>query len=253
MTWAELGGRSRNDAIRAWAIAKKDVRIYYLKPPVIIFGTLMPVFLFLAFMVRRNMDAAALIPGLMAMTVFFGSSTVTSATIPWEKGQGTYDRLLVAPVSLLGVMAGKAMAGLLFGLLVSLVPLVIGMAAFGMAVRAAWLLPVGLFVSACTFASLGVLMASAPGRTVGDIMMLGNLVRLPLIFVSGIFIPLQDLPGWARGVAFASPLTYANNLMRASISGDAYLAAPAAVAALLGFWAVFLLAGAKLHAIGKKA
>jgi len=67
MTWAELGGRTRNDAIRAWAIAKKDVRIYYLKPPVIIFGTLMPVFLFLAFMVRRNMDAAALIPGLMAM------------------------------------------------------------------------------------------------------------------------------------------------------------------------------------------
>ena len=35
---------------RAWAIAKKDIRIYYLKGPVLIFGVFMPVFLFLAFL-----------------------------------------------------------------------------------------------------------------------------------------------------------------------------------------------------------
>jgi len=252
MTWRDAPRRARNDTARAWAIAKKDIRIYYLKPPVVIFGALMPVFMFLAFMVRRNMDAAALIPGLMAMTVFFGSSTVTSATIPWEKGQGTYDRLLVAPLSLYAVMAGKALAGLVFGLLVSLVPLVIGIAAFGMDVRQVWLLPVALLVSACTFASLGVLLASAPSRTVGDIMMLGNLIRLPLIFASGIFIPLEDLPAWARGIAFASPLTYSNSLMHQSVGGDSFLATPVCLAALLGFWAIFLLVGAKLQALGKR-
>lgn len=252
MTWRELPRRGRNDLLRAWAIARKDIRIYYLKPPVIIFGTLMPVFLFLAFMVRRNMDAAALIPGLMAMTAFFASSTVTSATIPWEKGQGTYDRLLVAPLSLLAVIIGKAIAGLVFGLLVSLVPLIIGTVAFDMEIRHAWLLPGALLVSVCTFASLGVLLASAPSRTVGDVMMLGNVIRLPLIFVSGIFIPLQDLPSWARGIAFASPLTYCNSLMHESISSDSYLPAPVAFAALLGFWGAFLLAGVRLHAIGKR-
>ena len=252
MTWRDAPRRTRNDTARAWAIAKKDIRIYYLKPPVVIFGALMPVFMFLAFMVRRNMDAAALIPGLMAMTVFFGSSTVTSATIPWEKGQGTYDRLLVAPLSLYAVMAGKALAGLVFGLLVSLVPLVIGIAAFGMDVRQAWLLPVALLVSACTFASLGVLLASVPSRTVGDIMMLGNLIRLPLIFVSGIFIPLEDLPAWARGIAHLSPLTYSNSLMHQSVAGDSFLPIPVCLAALLAFWAAFLLAGVKLQALGKR-
>jgi len=252
MTWREQTGRGRNDLFRAWAIARKDIRIYYLKPPVIIFGTLMPLFMFLAFMVRRNMDAAALIPGLMAMTAFFASSTVTSATIPWEKGQGTYNRLLVAPLSLFAVIMGKAMAGLLFGLLVSLVPLIIGIAVFGMEVRHPWLLPGALLVSVCSFASLGVLLASAPSRNVGDVMMLGNVIRLPLVFVSGIFIPLQDLPSWARGIAFASPLTYCNNLMHGSISGDSYLPAPVAFVALLGFWAAFLLAGVKLHEIGKR-
>ena len=253
MTWRDAPRRTRNDTARAWAIAKKDIRIYYVKPPVIIFGALMPVFLFLAFMVRRNLDAGALIPGLMAMTVFFGSSTVTSATIPWEKGQGTYDRLLVAPVSLFAVMVGKAMAGVVFGLFVSLVPLVIGVAAFGMDVRQAWLLPVALLVSACTFASLGVLLASAPSRTVGDIMMLGNLIRFPLIFVSGLFIPLEDLPAWARGIAYLSPLTYSNSLMHESVGGDSSLSTPVCLAALMVFWTAFLLGGAKLQALGRRA
>ena len=253
MRWREFLRRARNDTVRAWAIAKKDVRIYYFKPPVIIFGTLMPVFLFLAFMVRRNLDADALIPGLMAMTVFFGSSTVTSATIPWERAQGTYDRLLVAPVSFLAVMLGKALAGLLFGVLVSMVPFLIGILAFGMELRHPWLFPITLLVSACTFASLGVLLSSVPSRTVGDVMMLGNVIRLPLIFVSGIFIPLQDLPQWARGIAFASPLTYCNSLMHQSVSADAYVAIPLSLVALLVFWVAFLSIGAKLQALGRRA
>lgn len=252
MNSVQLAQRFGNDLLRAWAIAKKDIRIYYLKPPVVVFGTLMPVFLFLAFMVRRNLDAAALIPGLMAMTVFFGSSTVTSATIPWEKMQQTYDRLLVAPISVTAIMLGKAMAGLVFGMLVSIVPLLIGILAFGMDVRQAWLLPVALLLPACVFASLGMLLASMPGRTVGDYMMLGNLIRFPLIFVSGIFIPLQDLLAWGRAVAFLSPLTYANNLMQQTVTAGSYLATPVNVAVLLAFWMVFLLGGTRLHALSRR-
>ena len=252
MKWRELPKRSRNDTARAWAIAKKDMRIYYFKPPVVIFGTLMPVFLFLAFMVKRDLEASALIPGLMAMTVFFGSSTVTSATIPWERMQQTYDRLLVAPVSLYAILLGKAIAGLAFGILVSLVPLLIGISAFGMAIRQVWLLPLALILSACTFASLGVLLASGPGRTVGDTMMLGNLIRLPLIFVSGIFIPLRDLPVWGRAIAFLSPLTYSNSLMNQSIAGSSYLATPLNLGMLLVLWTAFVLAGMKLHALSTK-
>lgn len=252
MRWRDLPRRVCNDAAKAWAIARKDMRIYYFKPPVLIFGTLMPVFLFLAFMVRRNLEASALIPGLMAMTVFFGSSTVTSATIPWERGQQTYDRLLVAPVSIYGILLGKALAGLAFGVLVSLVPFLIGVLAFGMPVRQAWLLPVALIVSAATFASLGVLLASSPGRTVGDYMMLGNLIRFPLIFVSGIFIPLQDLPAWGRVIAFLSPLTYTNNLMNQSVAGTSYLSTALNIVVLLLFWLAFILGGMKLHVLSKR-
>ena len=253
MEWRDLPRRGRNDMARAWAITKKDMRIYYFKPPVVIFGILMPVFLFLAFMVGRNLDAADLIPGLMAMTVFFASSTVTSAAIPMERMQQTYDRLLMAPVSLFAVLWGKAMAGILFGVLVSMVPLLIGVLAFEMPVGQLWLLVLTLLISAGTFSSLGVLLASVPHQTVGNIMMLGNTLRLPLIFVSGIFIPLQELPSWGRAIAFLSPLTYCNDLLDQSIAGVSYLLTPLNLVMLVAFWAAFLLVGTKVHGLSKKA
>ncbi|MDO9326096.1 MAG: ABC transporter permease, partial [Methanoregula sp.] len=52
-----------------------------------------------------------------------------------------------------------------------------------------------------------------------NIMMLSNLVRLPLIFVSGIFIPLSQLGTWAW-TNMLSPLTYLVDLFHTAINGD---------------------------------
>jgi ABC-2 type transport system permease protein len=48
---------------------------------------------------------------------------------------------------------------------------------------------------------------------VGNIMMPSTLVRWPLMFLSGIFIPLVEMAAWAWGLAYPSPLTYAQDLM----------------------------------------
>jgi len=255
MEWHDLPRRGRNDMARAWAIARKDIRIYYFKPPVIMSGVMTPVFLFLAFMVGRGLDAEALIPGLMAMTILFGCSSVASAVIPWERREQTFERLLLAPVSLFAVLWGKAMAGIVFGVLVSLVPLLIGTVGFGMEISQPWLLAGTVLVSACAFASLGVLLASLPSQQVGDVMIIGNMTRLPLIFMSGIFISLEEMPDWSRPIAFLSPLTYCNDLMNQSVtgSGSSYLSVPLDWLVLLLFWGVFLLGGTKLHALTKRA
>ena len=253
MEWNNLMRRGRKEVGGAWAIAKKDMRIYYFKPPVIMFGVLTPVFMFLSFMVRRQFDASHLIPGLTAMVLFFGASSVTSAVIPWERGQQTFERLLMAPVSVFAVLWGKAIAGAVFGALVAVVPLLIGTFAFDMEVDQSWLLVVAVIVSTFSFAALGVLFASLRrSQLPGDIMMLGNMFRLPIIFVSGIFIPLQELPSWGRVIAFVSPLTYCNNLMNLSITGTSYLGASLNLLALLFFLVVFLLVGTKLQGLSKR-
>ncbi len=69
---------------RSWCIAKKDIRIYYNRGPVIIFGILFPAFLFMAFAWGRQVPAESLVPGLIGMALFFTSSATTPAVFPFE-------------------------------------------------------------------------------------------------------------------------------------------------------------------------
>jgi len=61
------------------------MRIYYLKPPVLIFGVTFPLFFFLAFAVGRPVAMYAMVPGLLAMALFFTASAVGPLVTPWER------------------------------------------------------------------------------------------------------------------------------------------------------------------------
>lgn len=114
-------------ARRAWAVAKKDIRIYYLKGPVLIFGVFMPVFLFLAFsMGGRDLPLAFLIPGLVGMTLFFSATAVSPAIFPWEGSAKTLERLAACPISIEAIVLGDMIASALFGIGITLVTVLIG-------------------------------------------------------------------------------------------------------------------------------
>jgi len=201
------------------AITKKDVRIYYLKGPVLIFGILFPLFLFLAFSVGRNLPPQVLVPGMISLTIFFTSSSVTPVIAPWERRTKTFERLISTPISLHSILIGDILAGLLFGTLLVLIPIIIGVLLFGASIISVNVLIISIPLSAFCFASLGTLFSAIPTDTPSEIMTLANLVRLPLIFVSGVFIPLEQLPIWGQIIAALSPLTYAHNLNRFAFEG----------------------------------
>ena len=90
----------RQQARRALVIARKDIRIYYAKGPVIIYGVLMPVFLFLAFTIGRNLPSDFVIPGLLGMILFFTATSVSPKVVPWEAQARTLERLMACPVRL---------------------------------------------------------------------------------------------------------------------------------------------------------
>jgi len=52
---------------------------------------------------------------------------------------------------------------------------------------------------------MGTLFASYPTESPGDIMSMLNMVRLPLVFISGVFIPLTSIPAYAQFVTYFSP------------------------------------------------
>jgi ABC-2 type transport system permease protein len=243
--------RLRHEAARAWIIAEKDIRIYYAKPPVLMWGIALPFFMFLSWSVGRNRPAGALIPGLIAITVFFTASSIGPVVIPWEKRVRTFERLLTAPVSLPAILLGKTLAGVVFGLVVTLIPLLVGLA-LGARITDPFSLVVGLALAAGAFASLGILFSTFPSQNVGSVMMPATLIRWPLLFVSGVFVPLTALASWGRALAYLSPLTYANDIIQQAMGGEGYLTPVVDAAALLVFWIVFLWAGLRLHELGRR-
>ncbi len=49
---------------------------------------------------------------------------------------------------------------------------------------------------------------------------LSSLIRFPLIFISGIFVPLAALRGTARILSYISPLTYLVDIVGFALKGE---------------------------------
>ncbi len=238
--------RIRWDIGASISIARRYMRIYYIRPGTIMFGLMFPLFMFLSFAVGRRIPASMLISSLISITLLFSSSSVGPMILPMERRLKTIERLLVAPISFYSILLGVILCSMVYSISISIVPVFIGLLFLGVEVVNLLSLAVGIFFSSMCFASLGMMFASYPTEYPGNVTMALNFLRLPLLFISGVFIPLENLPDWQRTIAFISPLTYCNDLMRRSVGGG-YLNPVLDAAALLAFTILFLVAGMKIH------
>jgi ABC-2 type transport system permease protein len=229
------------------AIVEKNIRIYYSKGPVIIFGLLMPFFLFLSFYIGRNTPIEALIPGLLGMTTFFTASSVGPAIVPWEARAKTLERLISSPVSLRTIFLGDVLSSFVFGILVSAFPVAASLL-IGVGIANPLLLCFGLILSTFCFASFSILLSAYPPTdNPATIMMLSSMIKFPLVFISGIFIPIEELPVWGKTIAEISPLTYFTDLARYAIQGTSYFPIALDILALIAFTIAFLFVAIKIH------
>lgn len=232
---------------RSLVIIKKDIRIYYSKAPVVIFGLITPFFLFLSFYIGRNMPAEALITGLLGMTAFFTATSVGPAIVPWEAMAKTLERLISAPISLWAIFLGDVLSSFLFGVIFSLVPLMIG-GFIGAEIVNPLILGLSIIVAAFCFASFSILLSAyPPANSPATIMMQSSLIKFTLVFISGIFIPIEQMPFWGKPVSLISPLTYFVDLARYSLQGTSYYPIALDFAVLIAFTLIFLVAAMKIH------
>lgn len=236
----------------AWAIAEKDMRIYYVRPPSLMFGILFPFSMFLSFVIGRNMPIDRAIPILVSQTVFFAASSIGPISIPLERRIKTFDRFLSAPVSLLTVLIGKTLAGFIYGIGISLIPVVIGLAFFNSQVSNIFALTACLGLSALGFSAMGIMFASMPGTGPGQVMMPLNFVRIPLLFVSGVYIRVSELPYWGQMASLLSPLTHTIELARLGLGGESFHGPLVNIAVLTVYIVVFLFVGIRFHIINQK-
>lgn len=228
-------------------IAEKNMRIYYLKAPVVIFGVILPFFLCLAFVMGREISLATLIPGVVGMTLFFTSSSVGPLVTPWERNARTYERLLSTPLPLSAILLGDVLSGFIYGIVISLVPTLLGVTVFGTPLNSVVLLLGGVLVGAFSFAALGVLLSSPPTGAPSHIMMLSALIRFPIVFLSGVFLPLEKLGGTGRIVALFSPLTYVMDIIRAAFEGKSHYPLGIDFLLAMGYFFCFFYVALYLH------
>jgi len=141
---------------------------------------------------------------------------------------------------------GDIIASFAFGTIISIIPIIIGLI-LGITIANPVLLALAIILSGICFAALGLMFSIPPSNLPATINMIASVVRFPVVFISGIFIALNELPTWGQWIAYISPLTYFTDIARNSIQGQGYLPPFIDFAALIGFTAVFLVVATYMH------
>ena len=162
--------------------------------------------------------AQFMFPGIIGMTVLMSSFTA-GVSVVWDREFGFLKEVLVAPISRGSVAVGKtlgaATVALLQGLLILLFAPLIGVSFSLLSILA--LVPLMLLLAAA-MGSLGVLLATRI-RSMEAFQAVMQMLLFPMVFLSGVFFPVEGLPAWLNVITKLNPATYGITPIRQVILG----------------------------------
>jgi len=210
-----------NRWIAFWNILVKDMRTYYLKPPNVSWGLIFPLAWTGMFFIKSGSGLGSiptLLPGVVAVSILFGTTSMLAVTVTFEKKNRSFERLLLAPIPLELLMLAKTSGAILFGVANAFVPVV--MAAFlidlSQVAWSAFFPAVFLIAVASTF--LGLFIAVAVSE-VFEAQTFSNFFRFPMIFLCGLFFPIEKLPLFLKPLSYMLPLTYGTDVLHGAVHG----------------------------------
>ncbi len=166
-----------------------------------------------------------IMPGILIMTVLFGSSW-SGVSLLREISAGTVDKMLVSPVSRVAIVLSRVLHSAVQVIAQALIILVV-----------AWIMgstismnPIYLIMGMLVIFLLGVGFAALSNgfaitlQREEPLVMIGNLMTLPLMFFSSALVPKQFLPDWIHVISIINPITYAVEAVRAVLVGTPDLA-----------------------------
>ncbi len=153
-------------------------------------------------------------PGIMAMTVMMSVMTGLPAAISHERELGTLDGMMVAPINRLSVILGKTLAQMARGILQGILILGLAIIIFGVTVHGSILLVFALLLlGVFSFVGLGVVLTSFAKDQETAVMMMTT-IMFPMMFLSGVFFPIEQMPWFMQGISKFLPLTYVADSLR---------------------------------------
>ena len=208
--------------IAFWNILAKDMRAYYLKPPNISWGIIFPLAWTGMFFIRSGSgleSVLTLLPGVITISVLFGTTSMLAVTITFERRSRSFERLLLAPISLELLMLAKTSGAILFGIVNAFVPIIIGLFLADLSgITWSLVVPAILLIGiASTF--LGLFIAVSVSE-VFEAQTFSNFLRFPMIFLCGLFFPIMSLPVFIRPLSYILPVTYGVDILHGAVNGE---------------------------------
>lgn len=160
------------------------------------------------------------VPGVLVMTALFGSSW-SGVSLLREITAGTVDKMLVSPVSRVSIVLSRVMHSAVQVVLQTFIIMLVAWL-FGATLN---LGPVNLLLAMISIFLLGVgLAALSNGFAIilqreEPLVMIGNLMTLPLMFLSTAMVPKAFMPSWIETISLINPITYAVESVRAVLIG----------------------------------
>ena len=153
-------------------------------------------------------------PGIMAMTVMMSVMTGLPVAISQEKEIGTMDGMMVAPINRLSILLGKTIAQTMRGLIQGVIILALAIGIFGVTIQGSILLVFALLLlGVFSFVGLGIVITSFT-KDQETAQMLMMTLMFPMMFLSGVFFPIAQMPWYMQDISKFLPLTYASDALR---------------------------------------
>jgi ABC-2 type transport system permease protein len=150
---------------------------------------------------------------------------VLTETVAWERWEGTIEYTFMAPLARPIHLAGMGVFAVAYGVVRAVFLFGIVAAMFGLELQGAnlWSAVLVLAVASVSFVGIGMMTAVLPLISPEKGVQLGFIAQGILLVVSGVYYPVDVLPGWMQALATISPATYALDGIRAAILDGAGL------------------------------
>ena len=155
-----------------------------------------------------------LLPGIIALGIMFFTLNLAAAGVAKERVLGSLERVLSSPSPLWLFLAAKYISYIFLSLVAGMLLLAGGTLLFNIPIAGdIWLVALLGVFTAMPFIGIA-LIASVIGKSEFEALAIAEIISVPLIFICGVFFPIQCMPSYVQGIANALPLAYSTNALR---------------------------------------
>jgi len=159
-----------------------------------------------------------LIPGILAMSILFLGLFGSLPMVEWREKQ-VLKRLGATPLPRAAIVSSQVFYRVILALVQTIIIITVARFVFQVSMVGNWFLLFGVVIlGILTFVAIGYLSVARPRTTEGAIPVI-QLVQFPMLFLSGIFFPLETMPDFIQPIVAVMPLTYLGDALRQIMTG----------------------------------